>query len=270
MFSSKIGGLAFAARSLGALGTSIKTRLEQITDREKLRLDQKDITFFGGEPDLPLPQALADAVRSAKESVVIFMNTISNNGSLSLGHGSGFVVGDDGLVLTARHVMRGKKTVNAITKGKHYRVSLLGEDRKNDLSLVRLLPALATEEPHRFKSLLLSDEELFRGRLVAGLGFPLKVKYQVSVGTYLAEFVVPPDLALPDALAEGILFDGLWDEGGSGGPIITEKGVVALAAAMEITGERRLMAVGCAELQEFLAANRYNKGTDVPFHSIED
>ena len=146
--------------------------------------------------------------------------------------GSGFLVSDDGLILTNYHVVsqvalqpeRYRLTYTRVD-GREGSLQLLGFDAIHDLALVKALPAsgagkagapaLSIGTPLAFRP---TSEPLSRGERIYSLGNPLDVGFAVLEGTYngLVERSFYPS----------IFFGGALNSGMSGGPALDEQGRV--------------------------------------------
>jgi serine protease Do len=130
------------------------------------------------------------------------------------GSGSGFVISDDGLVLTAAHVVTGSKFVKVNTAaGKECYGEVVSSSKPRDLALIRLdcglLPALS-----------LSSDKATEGADVYAVGTPLDDKLQFSV----TKGVVSGIRKLDDL--DYIQSDVSVLPGNSGGPLLDTHGNV--------------------------------------------
>ena len=161
--------------------------------------------------------------------------------------GSGFLVSEDGLILTNYHVVsqaalqpeRYRLTYTRVD-GREGPLLLLGFDAIHDLALVKALPAssagkgaagggvAALGTPLAFRP---PGEPLSQGERIYSLGNPLDVGFAVIEGTYngLVERSFYPS----------IFFGGALNSGMSGGPALDEQGrVVGVNVATRRDGQQ--------------------------------
>jgi S1-C subfamily serine protease len=177
----------------------------------------------GGQIQLkkPLPVQFAGRkdMMSALVKAVVTIQT-------EKGHGSGFVITNDGHVITNEHVVgRDGQVKVKFEQGFTLTGEVLKTNKDHDLALIKVdaadLPALAIG----------NDAELMLGEEIFAIGTPL-------------------DAALGQSVSRGILsgrrdLDGLQflqtdvsiNPGNSGGPLIDENGTVVGVATMKISGQ---------------------------------
>src|SRR5206468_6214664 len=115
----------------------------------------KRVTEFSG--DL---KSHIDRIKSAVATVT------ANKGS-----GSGFVISEDGTVVTAEHVVSGSKLVKVnIASGKECYGEVVASSKKRDLALIHLDCTGLTALP-------LSSQKLIEGGEVYAIGTPLSEKF---------------------------------------------------------------------------------------------
>ncbi|MBX3460608.1 MAG: trypsin-like peptidase domain-containing protein [Planctomycetes bacterium] len=134
------------------------------------------------------------------------------------GHGSGFVLAQDGYVLTNSHVVAGASELRiGFADGSHARAEVKGRDSRTDLAVVR---ADASSLP----SMTLAGGDVRVGQLVLAIGNPLGFQRSVSMGVVSAI-----DRTLPGRghTYEGLIqTDAAINPGNSGGPLINAHGEV--------------------------------------------
>jgi serine protease Do len=133
------------------------------------------------------------------------------------GQGSGFVVGDDGLVLTNAHVVRDAQEVTVrLADRREYRAKVLGSDPATDIAVLRIeakgLPTVRIGDP---KSLMVGD-------YVLAIGAPYGLEQTATSGIVSAK-----GRSLPgDAFVPFIQTDAAVNPGNSGGPLFDAAGNV--------------------------------------------
>jgi serine protease Do len=133
------------------------------------------------------------------------------------GHGSGFIVSKEGLILTNAHVVAGASEVTVkLTDRREFRATLLGSDRKTDIAVLKIeagdLPVVAIGNP----------DDLRVGEWVLAIGSPFGFDNSVSVGVVSAK-----GRSLPDgSVVPFIQTDAAVNPGNSGGPLFNARGEV--------------------------------------------
>lgn len=177
----------------------------------------------GGEVRLPRPRTIAFKGRKDMLSELVKgVVTIE----MDKGHGSGFVISNDGYLLTNEHVVNGESLVRVkFAQGFTLDGTVVKTNKDFDLALVKVqatdLPALALGDDTN----LMLGEELF------------------AIGT-------PLDTELGQSVARGVLSgrreiegrsylqtDVSINPGNSGGPLIDENGGVVGVTTMKISGK---------------------------------
>ena len=153
-----------------------------------------------------------------------------------IGGGSGFVVSDEGLVLTNEHVVAGRPADQAdkplevfLSGGKRFLADVLGHDPGGDLALLKL------REPPGVTPLVLGDSDAVQvGERVVALGDPFLLaseelfipnappSYQASASLGIVSAVH----RFSDTYCDAIQVDVAVNRGNSGGPLLNLKGEV--------------------------------------------
>jgi S1-C subfamily serine protease len=136
------------------------------------------------------------------------------------GQGTGFVLAQDGYILTNNHVVGSNGHVQiAFSDGEVARGDLVGRDPRTDLAVVRV-------DAKSLTSLPLAEKSSVRvGQIVVAIGNPLWFERSVSLGVISAL-----DRQLPAGkgkMLEGLIqTDAAINPGNSGGPLVDAKGRV--------------------------------------------
>lgn len=133
------------------------------------------------------------------------------------GLGSGFIVSEDGLILTNAHVIaHARDVVVKLTDRREFHAQVLGSDPRTDIAVLKIdanhLPAVAIGNP----------AELQVGQWVLAIGSPYGFENSVSAGVVSAK-----GRSLPDG--SGVPFiqtDAAVNPGNSGGPLFNARGEV--------------------------------------------
>jgi serine protease Do len=133
------------------------------------------------------------------------------------GQGSGFIIAQDGLILTNAHVVRDAKEVMVkLTDRREFRAKVLGADPRTDVAVLRIdaknLPTVA----------LGNSRDLKVGEWVLAIGSPFGFENSVSAGVVSAKGRSLPD----DSFVPFIQTDVAVNPGNSGGPLFNTRGEV--------------------------------------------
>jgi serine protease Do len=137
-----------------------------------------------------------------------------------MGLGSGFIISEDGYVLTNNHVVEGADSVLVrLSDRREFDAEIIGTDPRSDLALLRIegsdLPTLK----------LAADDDLAVGEWVLAIGSPFGLDYSASAGIVSAK-----GRSLPTEKNENyvpfIQTDVAINPGNSGGPLFNLEGEV--------------------------------------------
>ena len=146
------------------------------------------------------------------------------------GVGSGFVISQDGYILTNNHVVEDADQIKVrLSNGKEYEGKVVGRDPKTDLALVKIE---RSQDLHPLK--LGNSEDLKVGSWVVAIGSPFGLEQTVTAGIVSAKGRVigsgPYD--------NFIQTDASINPGNSGGPLINMRGeVVGINTAIIPNGQ---------------------------------
>ena len=206
-----------------------ETREEALT--EKLNVLQKQIESSSGSGKGTLVPTDGSAMTpsqlyaSCVDSVVAISSTVTATGiygntSTGTSSGSGFILTDDGYIVTNYHVVEGATELTVTTHdGTEYSAELKGKDATNDVAVLKVegenMPAVTLGSSH----------DLVIGDMVAAIGNPLGklsatqtigyvsgINREVSTGGVTTISMIQTDAAI--------------NPGNSGGPLINEYGQV--------------------------------------------
>ncbi|BBA78978.1 protease [cyanobacterium endosymbiont of Rhopalodia gibberula] len=137
------------------------------------------------------------------------------------GTGSGFILSEDGQLLTNAHVVDGTKQVKVTLKnGQIYRGQVLGIDKMTDVAVVKIG---ATDLP---TVKLGAAENLQPGEWAIAIGNPLGLDNTVTVGIISALGRSSSEVGVPDKRLRFIQTDAAINPGNSGGPLLNSNGEV--------------------------------------------
>ena len=156
------------------------------------------------------------------------------------GQASGFIISDDGYVLTNYHVIREADEIAVVMSGgkKYENVTLIGSDDKADVALLKI------EDAEDLPYLELGDsDELEIGEWVVAIGNPFGLTETLTVGVVSA---MGRQVGGEDVYQDFIQTDAAINPGNSGGPLLNlDAQVVGINSAI-ITGDRGYMGIGLA------------------------
>jgi serine protease Do len=144
--------------------------------------------------------------------------------------GTGFIISDDGYIVTNNHVIDGADKIEVRVNNKEkYTAKLIGKDPATDLALLKI------ETKQRLQPLALGDSDKLRvGEWVMAIGDPLNFDKTVTVGVVSAKdrSGLTADAATR-SFENYIQTDAAINFGNSGGPLINVNGeVIGINTAM--------------------------------------
>jgi S1-C subfamily serine protease len=151
--------------------------------------------------------------------------------SVGFGTGSGFLIDDEGHVITNNHVIDGASSVSVtLSDGTVIDASVLGTDPVDDVALLQVDPAdVAGIEP-----LTLADSDsLSPGQLAIAIGSPFGLEGSITVGVISGlDRSLTGDDGRP--IVGVIQTDAALNPGNSGGPLLNSSGeVIGINTAIE-------------------------------------
>jgi putative serine protease PepD len=165
----------------------------------------------------------------AKDSVTYISSTLPEGQAT----GSGFVVSDDGLVVTNHHVIEGAGQVAVVvgTDGKQRAAQVVADDPSHDLALLQVDTGGA-----KLKPLALGDSsKVGVGDTTYAIGNPFGLDHTFTSGIVSA---LDRDIQAPDGatISGAIQTDAAINPGNSGGPLLDENGDVIGVNSQIATG----------------------------------
>ncbi|MBZ9572291.1 trypsin-like peptidase domain-containing protein [Patescibacteria group bacterium] len=154
-----------------------------------------------------------------------------------IGGGSGFIVSEEGMILTNRHVVEDKEAEYTVltNDGRSFEAKVLARDPGQDLAIIKI-------EGGDFSTVGLDDSSNLQiGQTVIAIGNALgEFKNTVSVGVIsgLGRTVTASGGGLVEILEDVIQTDAAINKGNSGGPLLNLKGeVIGINTAMALGAE---------------------------------
>lgn len=161
-------------------------------------------------------------------------------GDAGTGAGSGFILDDEGHIVTNSHVVSDADRVIVIFfDGTEAEGEVVGSDDDSDLAIVRV-----DEMPDRVHSLPLADSDNVRvGEWVVAIGNPFGLTSSMTVGIVSALGRTIQSLAPGFSIPQAIQTDAAINPGNSGGPLINITGeVIGVNAQIATSGGTRASA----------------------------
>jgi len=156
---------------------------------------------------------------------------------LAISHGSGFIISEDGYIVTNNHIIQGASSITVLThEGKEYRARLIGSDVEADVAVVQI-------EGSNFPKLQFGDSDKIEvGEWVVALGNPAGLSHSLSAGIVSAKG--RSQLGIVD-YENFIQTDAAINRGNSGGPLLDlDAKVVGINTAVLVTKEGGNMGIG--------------------------
>ena len=194
---------------------------------------------------------VADLYQRARPGVVDIQArgvqaSVLEGGGRGTATGSGFVIDDEGHILTNHHVIDGARTVQVRFEGQRRAVDadVVGDDASTDLALLRVEPGDVKSGLHPLP--LGSSGGLRVGEPALALGSPFGLAGTVTTGIVSA---LDRDIPAPNNFTiDGVVqTDAAINPGNSGGPLLDGEGkVIGVNAQIATDGSRANSGVGFA------------------------
>ncbi|XP_015269669.1 PREDICTED: serine protease HTRA4 [Gekko japonicus] len=203
---------------------------------------------------------IADVVEKIAPAVVhleLFRRLPYTNKEVLVSSGSGFIVSEDGLIITNAHVLTNKHRIQVELKSGHqFDAKVRDVDHKLDIALIKIntnmvLPVL----------LLGRSSDLRPGEFVVALGSPFSLQNTVTTGIVSSTQRDGRELGLKDSDMEYIQTDAIINYGNSGGPLVNLDGEVIGMNTLKVTAGISF-AIPSDRIRQFLeeSHNRQVKG----------
>jgi S1-C subfamily serine protease len=152
---------------------------------------------------------------------------------LEKGTGSGFLLTNDGILLTNAHVVEGADEVIVTLKdGQRLNGKVMGTDTLTDVALVKI-------EGENFPTVNIGKSaNLIPGEWAIAIGNPLGLDNTVTVGIISAIGRSSTEVGIPDKRVRFIQTDAAINPGNSGGPLLNSQGeVIGMNTAIRADAE---------------------------------
>ncbi|MAG78948.1 hypothetical protein CMI40_01070 [Candidatus Pacearchaeota archaeon] len=186
-----------------------KDALEETIETLNIKIDS-EITSIDKEVNLLKASAGEDFSGIVEDSIssVVTIRT-------DVGQGTGFIIVDNGYIVTNAHVLAGGSEIQVLTYEQDViNANFIGYNSELDIALIKI--------PGDYNELILGDsDDLQIGEKVIAIGNPLGLQFSVSQGIISA--IHREGINKIDAY---IQTDAALNPGNSGGPLINEEGKV--------------------------------------------
>ncbi|HEY9901166.1 MAG TPA: HhoA/HhoB/HtrA family serine endopeptidase [Candidatus Sericytochromatia bacterium] len=137
------------------------------------------------------------------------------------GEGSGFIISNNGQILTNAHVVEGADTVNVTLKdGRSFKGRVMGSDPVTDVAVIKI-------EANNLPTVPLGNsDQLKPGEWAIAIGNPLGLDNTVTTGIISATGRSSSAVGVPDKRVQFIQTDAAINPGNSGGPLLNASGQV--------------------------------------------
>lgn len=164
------------------------------------------------------------------------------------GVGSGFIISQDGYILTNEHVIEGATDIQVVVNGydKSFPAKVVGKDFDLDLAILKI------ESDKNLPTLTLGDSDQAKvGNWVVAIGNPLGLDHTVTVGVISAK---ERPVTVEDRQYKNLLqTDASINPGNSGGPLLNLQGeVIGINTAVSSTAQGIGFAIPSSTVQEVL------------------
>lgn len=171
----------------------------------------------------------------------------NNNKPRQMGLGTGFIIREDGLIVTNNHVIAGADIINVqLTENadKLYEATLVGSDERSDIALIKI-----KAESKLPVAVLGSSKDLEVGEWVAAFGNPFGHGHSVTKG-----IISSKGRALEEINKIPLLqTDASINPGNSGGPLVDAKGfVVGVNSAIDARAQGIGFAIPIDEVKQII------------------
>lgn len=148
--------------------------------------------------------------------------------------GSGFIISEDGFIVTNNHVIEGADIVrvnfdSVANKETSYEAKVIGQDKETDLALLKI------ESKEKLPFVKFGDsDDLEVGEWVVAIGNPFGLDHSVTAGILSAKFRNIDS----SSLVRFLQTDASINPGNSGGPLLNMKGeVIGINTAIAAQGQ---------------------------------
>ena len=177
----------------------------------------------GTELSPGVQQSLAALYDELNPGVVNIRVYVAQGGMTGQGAGSGFVIDDEGHIVTNNHVVEQANVVTVIFfNGFEARAEVVGTDVDSDLAVVQVEDVPEGVRPLR----LAASAGVVPGDQVIAIGNPFSLGSSMSLGIVSAVGRTIPTQETPFSIPQAVQTDAAINPGNSGGPLLNLDGQV--------------------------------------------
>ncbi|MGI6367049.1 MAG: S1C family serine protease [Anaerolineae bacterium] len=171
--------------------------------------------------------------QQVQPGVVAINVYVQQSGQMGTGAGSGFIIDEDGLIVTNEHVIADAFRVEVVFfDGTTAEAEVLGSDPDSDLAVIQV-----QELPGNVSVLPLGDSDTVEpGQPVVAIGNPFGLQNTITSGIISAVGRMIPARIGAFSIPQAIQTDAAINPGNSGGPLINMEGVVIGVNAQIVSG----------------------------------
>ncbi|XP_074764011.1 serine protease HTRA1 isoform X2 [Athene noctua] len=197
---------------------------------------------------------IADVVEKIAPAVVhieLFRKLPYSKREIPVASGSGFIVSEDGLIVTNAHVVTNKNRVKVELKnGETYEAKIKDVDEKADIALIKI------DSQGKLPVLLLGQSaDLRPGEFVVAIGSPFSLQNTVTTGIVSTTQRGGKELGLRNSDMDYIQTDAIINYGNSGGPLVNLDGEVIGINTLKVTAGISF-AIPSDKIKKFLTESR--------------
>ncbi|XP_064209981.1 serine protease HTRA1 [Anguilla rostrata] len=207
---------------------------------------------------------IADVVDKIAPAVVhleLFRRLPFSQKEVPVSTGSGFIVSEEGWIVTNAHVLSNKQRIKVELKsGAQYDATVKDVDQKLDIALIKI------ESDNHLPVLMLGrSSDLRPGEFVVAVGSPFSLQNTVTTGIVSTTQRGGHELGLKDSDMEYIQTDAIINYGNSGGPLVNLDGEVIGINTLKVTAGISF-AIPSDKIRQFLtdSYDRQIKGKTLP------
>ena len=163
------------------------------------------------------------------------------------GIGTGFIINEEGYVVTNQHVIDGASTITVNLNGnKKYQARVVGQDYELDLAVLKI------DAEEKLATLKLGDSDTMRvGEWVVAIGNPYGLDHTVTAGVVSAK---GRPIQIENRVYKNLIqTDAAINPGNSGGPLLSTKGeVIGINTAVDAQAQGIGFAISINTAKEVL------------------
>ena len=180
-----------------------------------------------------LEDGLEELFRELEPGVVAIQTYIQRGGVVGTGSGSGFIIDEEGHIVTNEHVVTdATRVIVVFFDGFSADATVLGTDVDSDLAVL-----LVEDLPDNVHTLPLGDsDEVVPGEWVVAIGNPFGLQNTITFGIVSAVGRMIPARVGAFSIPQAIQTDAAINPGSSGGPLLNLAGQVIGVNAQILTG----------------------------------